>query len=137
MTPEPYTDLIGIPFRHAGRLPGRGIDCFGVLIEVYRRQGIAIPDVFVTVEKDWAKAEASTNATEWVREHLSGWHRREHRAIGCTVALSRGHGVVDHAGVMVSESHFIHALEKCGVVLSNIDRKPWCDYLVGYYDYRT
>lgn len=39
-----YDDLIGIPFINGGRDRNKGFDCYGLVMEVYRRCGIALPE---------------------------------------------------------------------------------------------
>ncbi|MFP4615561.1 MAG: peptidase P60 [Thiohalorhabdus sp.] len=36
--------MVGTPFRHQGRRPGRGLDCAGVVIETARALGLAFED---------------------------------------------------------------------------------------------
>ena len=48
MTPDLLVSLarsyIGTPWHHAGRLRGVGVDCIGLVAEVYREAGLAIAD---------------------------------------------------------------------------------------------
>ncbi len=37
-----YGDLIGVPFVHRGRDHQSGLDCIGVLLELYRRAGVEL-----------------------------------------------------------------------------------------------
>lgn len=39
-----YTDLVGQPFRPNGRWGSGSIDCLGVVLEIYRRGGLGLPD---------------------------------------------------------------------------------------------
>ena len=39
-----YDDLIGIPYVDYGRDPHKGLDCWGLAMELYRRRGIQLPD---------------------------------------------------------------------------------------------
>ena len=43
-----YNDLIGLPFQDEGRGP-YGYDCYGLLVEVYRRNGVILPTINVSV----------------------------------------------------------------------------------------
>lgn len=42
-----YEDMIGWPYEVEGRTEG-GIDCLGVVLEIYRRAGLGLPDPVVT-----------------------------------------------------------------------------------------
>jgi len=39
-----FEDLIGIRYVKDGRTPEEGMDCLGVVIEVFKRAGLALPD---------------------------------------------------------------------------------------------
>ena len=39
-----YADLIGVPFLNKGRDVKKGLDCYGLVKEVYKRHGINIPE---------------------------------------------------------------------------------------------
>jgi len=39
-----YLDLLEVPYKVGGRLGGSGIDCIGVVLEIYRRAGLGLPD---------------------------------------------------------------------------------------------
>lgn len=40
-----YRDLIGVPYKVHGRSIEDGLDCYGLAIEVLRRNGIRLDDV--------------------------------------------------------------------------------------------
>lgn len=49
-----YADLIGVQFKNRGRDITSGVDCYGLVMEVYRRFGIDLPEFtadFDDVEK--------------------------------------------------------------------------------------
>ncbi len=52
----PVKDLVGIPYRHHGR-DSAGMDCYGLVIEVLKRIGKNLPDVF------YPDTEIETNKT--------------------------------------------------------------------------
>ena len=41
-----YTDLIGVPFKNRGRDVKTGVDCYGLVIEVFKRFGHNIPEYY-------------------------------------------------------------------------------------------
>ncbi len=129
-----YDDLIGVPFVHGGRSRD-GLDCYGVVLELFKRRGIALPDPFACVAKEWATQETATDPLAWMADHLRWSLRTDTPTIGCAVVFSKGGRVADHVGVMVSADQFIHALEPVGVVINRIHRQPWCEWLIGFYDY--
>ena len=43
-----YDDLIGVPFVDGGRDAKSGLDCWGLVKEVFRRQGYEVPDYHIS-----------------------------------------------------------------------------------------
>ncbi|MGH7260623.1 MAG: NlpC/P60 family protein [Nitrospiraceae bacterium] len=126
--------MVGVPFEHGARVAvNRRTDCYGVVVEAYRRRGIAIPDPFANVQKEWGKAETFEDAKAMVGD-LSKWKKLETAAIGCVVLFSRFGKAPDHVGVMLDQGRVLHCLEKTGVVIQPIDRLPF--QVMGFYDYQ-
>lgn len=61
-----YEDLLGLQYRADARaLDGTGgIDCIGVVLEIYRRAGIELPDPKAQGEAIWSFSELLTVAVE-------------------------------------------------------------------------
>ena len=127
-----YSDLLGIPFVNHGRSP-RGYDCYGLVMEVYRRFGIAIPEF----AGDWDDADK-------INGIVQGEARSPHwRAVSaplpvpCLVALRMGvpRGVVNHTGVYLGNGKFIHTRAKIGVCIGRLDSPAWRGVIEGYYEY--
>lgn len=104
-TPADFNDLIGRPFARGGRGPD-AFDCWGVVLEVRRRLGLALPP-------DYASGALSrAHMCELFRTKAlpPGWHRAE---------LSRGAVVLSatgaHAGVFVA-GRILHTQARGGVV---------------------
>lgn len=120
-------DLIGIPYRLGARLPGAATDCFGLVVECCRRAGRPIPDPYVS-------AAELVDAKAWIAARLEGWRRCEGPVVGGVVEL-RGTDQPAHVGFLVSETQFLHSLQKTGAVIGRLDREPWCNRIVGFYVY--
>ena len=41
-----YADLIGVPFKNLGRDVKSGLDCYGLVVEIYRRCGKEIGEYY-------------------------------------------------------------------------------------------
>ena len=120
-------DLVGLPYLAGGRLPGRGVDCFGLVVECCRRIGRPIPDPFTS-------AEQPMDVRRWIAERLGGWRRIDHPVAGGVVELrSMEHPA--HLGFLLDELHFLHSLAKTGSVVGRLDRDPWLHRIEGYYVY--
>ena len=106
-----FTDLIGTPFANHGRDVKQGLDCYGVVREVYRRYGYDVPEY----DADY----------------------KEEPAAPCLVAIRFGSpdGVVNHTAVYIGGGMFIHARERIGVCIDRISSPAWRRVIVGFYQY--
>jgi cell wall-associated NlpC family hydrolase len=102
-------DLIGKAFADGGRGP-EAFDCYGVLREVYRRHGVEIPDVNVSVyaamtAQGIIDAETASNR----------WERIDFPIIPCAVLMSPHAGFAQHVGVWLGK-HILHTRIGQGVI---------------------
>lgn len=129
-----YEDLIGIPFVNNGRDHRTGFDCYGLVMEVYRRFGIELPEFTA----DWDD-EDKINSIVQREAGSSAWKRVEQPLpVPCLVALRMGTppGIVNHTGVYLGNGKFIHTRAKIGACISRIDSPAWRGVIEGFYVYR-
>lgn len=128
-----YDNLIGIPFINGGRDRNKGFDCYGLVMEVYRRCGIALPEYTA----DWDDEE-KINSIVQREAGTTAWHRvKAPLPVPCLVALRMGTppGIVNHTGVYIGHGKFIHTRAKIGVCVSRIDSPAWRGVIDGFYEY--
>lgn len=123
-----YDDLIGIPYVDYGRDPKKGLDCWGLAMEMYHRRGIQLPDNLF----DPRDAKLIGQKFVWQRDH-SPWRRLEQPEDGCLVVIRLAdEGWANHCGVYIGYGEFIHAYHTAVVV----DRlRRWKPRIVGFYDW--
>ena len=122
------TDLIGKPFVDGGRGP-EAYDCWGLCVEVFRRQGVELRDYKLCCHD-------SAGFDGLFQEALSQWERREEPNIPApsVVAIRFNHPVfINHVGVYIGNGRFLHTREKTGVVVERIDSPCWRDRVEGFY----
>lgn len=103
-------DLIGRPYRYGARGPAE-FDCWGLVLEVRRRLGLATPPDFAT------RVLAPEHARALFRDNRpSGWElvAPRHGAIAYAAAQA-------HAGVLVA-GRVVHAVRGSGVVAWSLGR---------------
>ena len=122
-------DLIGVPFVNGGRSTSLGLDCWGLVMEVFRRYDQTLPDFTVDafackVIDSLAGEEVGTRKWEQVHEPLE-----DHVPV---VVLMRIHpAYISHAGVYLGGGNIIHTTEPTGVVISQ--RNSLGNRIEGYY----
>ena len=96
--------------------PEEGLGCWGVVRLAARHYGYEIPHF----------EEAIESATDELQEgvgRFSGLFKEvKHPEPGDIVTLSiKANGVVDHIGIMISNTHFLHSYERAGVCKSRLN----------------
>jgi len=113
-----WEDLLRWPYRVDGR-DATGIDCLGVVIEVFRRAGIGVPDPLVLADGIEEFAEYFTLVETLGRFDVVYINRPSH-----------------HIGIVVDDAYMLTASEKVGVhrnAINLVRRIP----NVQYYSLKT
>ena len=123
--------FLGTPYRHQASLAGAGCDCLGLLRGVWRalygREPMAMPPYRADM-RDPTNAGALRCAAEQLLVAENG-------SPGAgQVVLFRLGGMEEakHCGILVSESRFIHAQERLGVVEANLT-EAWARRVSGRF----
>jgi cell wall-associated NlpC family hydrolase len=118
-----YLDLIGMPFVRGGRGPVEW-DCYGLLIEMFRRKGVILPDF---------TSPGTVEEVEAIMDREIGrWIIVPYGTPGACVRF-RSSGCGAHVGFVLGNDKMIHASDTAGVCVERIAdevRKP-----LGFYDY--
>lgn len=116
-------DLIGIPYKVHGR-NADGIDCYGLAIEVLRRYGITLPDVFYD-DTDKCTCEKLRILGEGLP--LIEVQKPTEK---CIILMSLK-GYESHIAVYLGEGMIIHATKQAGVICE--DYTKYQKRITGYY----
>lgn len=113
-----FKDLLGIPFKYGGR-DKAGMDCYGLVVEVFRRLGINVEDPCIYSEK-FATADYDAfeihKTTNW-REVVGALEPFD------VLLFSENSGTTGtHCAVYLPGDRLLHALEKIGVAISPMRR---------------
>ena len=122
-------DLIGGKFVNGGRSTAKGLDCWGLVMEVFRRYGVKLPDftvdAFACTAIDALAGEAVVSRIwEEVYEPLD--------KDAPLVVLMRMHPkLITHAGVFVGGNCIIHTTAGTGIIRSRVNALK--SHITGYY----
>ena len=108
-------DLIGTPYKEHGR-DSSGMDCYGLVIEVLRRTGITVPDVFYPDTGN----ETNRKILKVLEEGIPNV-QIDKPETGAVVEILV-HGQPSHVGVCIGNGEFIHAIKRIGVVIEPLSR---------------
>lgn len=117
-------DLIGSKFKIHGRNKEEGFDCWGVVLEVYKFDGITLPDPiydnFDNNEAVYEELMSSLNPVKIERPKIK------------SIILFESEGILQHVGVYLGSGMFIHSTKDKGVLIEPLHR--WKIKVKGYYD---
>lgn len=131
-----YSDLIGVSFKNHGRDVKTGLDCYGLVMEVFKRNGIELPEF--DAEFDDIKKISAIIHDEQVKPI---WRRidndHEDIPVPCLMAIRFGvpKPYVNHTGVYIGNGKFIHIRENIGVCIDRVINPAWKKVIEGYYTY--
>lgn len=119
-------DLIGVRFLDHGRDKEHGFDCYGLAIEVSRRYGHILPDLW------YEHGDAPTfnkHAGDVIKELSGSVEHTDQQDEGNIVIFFDGNRMV-HIGVILEDDMFIHC-DKYGVRIQRLSeyyRRKWALY---------
>jgi len=123
--------LVGMGFINHGRQPDNGLDCWGFVMEVFKRYGIILPDFQVSAFDYETIDELAHKVIGF-----NSW-REISKPVDADVplvALMRIHPMlITHAGVFVGKNRIIHMTKHAGAIISKITRLQ--SRITGYYRY--
>jgi cell wall-associated NlpC family hydrolase len=127
-------DLLKYKFEKAGRGPDK-LDCLGVIIFYFKEFGIEIPDY--SAIKDWGEYdEEYVKAIPKILRKLEPDEKLERGDVIVFRNTQELTGNLNHAGIFLGKSEFIHAGVKIGITINKIYQKPWKDRIYGYFRVR-
>lgn len=121
-----YSDLIGVPFQYGGR-DHNGLDCFGLVMEMLKRQGVNVHDF------GWHNDSAIIQTMMLGASETMRWEPCELHP-GAILLFKIGR-YVRHVAYVIENNKFIHCWERSnGVVIERIN-EDWLDRVAGIYKY--
>lgn len=130
--------LVGTPFFHAGREPGIGIDCVGVILVPARKLGLTHyrPPNY---GPEFDRALLVNCVAENLERIDIPWLLEDYRARGVPKALAGDvllfalNGQPAHLAYATGEGTMIHAHQKPNSVVEETLGEFWCDRLVSVW----
>lgn len=118
-----YSDLIGTRFKIHGRSKEEGFDCYGLAIEVLRRNGIKMIDVFYDTLDNRKEVHD-------IIHNIIPNQKIDKAEENCIIEIDvRGEPL--HIGVYIGNGKFIHTTSRKNVVIEPL--RLYKNKIVGYY----
>lgn len=118
-----YKDLLGIKFTPHGRTKEQGFDCYGLAIEVLKRNGIILNDVFYEkIENEEQIKRQAFLKTKTIK--IDNYEKN------CIILITVNNEPT-HIGVYIGEGLMIHATRNHGVIIEPV--RKYKKRIVGLY----
>ena len=106
---------LGTPYHHQASVKGVGCDCLGLIRGLWRELLGDEPETLPAYTRDWGDVTGSEPLLAVARRHLLPLASVDLALPGDVLVFRMQAGVAKHAGVLVDDAHFIHAVEELGV----------------------
>ena len=129
--PEWVANYVGVPYVPKGFDLETGVDCWGLVYHVLRREDVLDVPNYVDLyelEAKNADVEGVASSPSWVEVGFDA------RSPGSVLWFRSLRGVA-HVGVMVSRMHFLHCNIGTAAVVARVEDRFWQARLLGVYDF--
>lgn len=124
-------DWVGIPYANRGRDIKTGLDCWGLLIEFYRRTlGIELPSYEAAYDNS-SDMNQTVNAIKYEKKDFD-WKKVASPAYGDAILL-RVLGHPCHVGVYLGDGRMLHTLTGHDSAIESIEGYKWKNRIDGFY----
>ena len=120
IVPE-LVDLIGTPYEE--------INCWELVVELYKRAGVELEDYNISVDATRQVAAAME------QEKKFSWEQIKSPEPMCAVAMYVTGKVVAHCGIFIGENKFMHSVADNGVIITKLSDPLWKNKIQGFYKY--
>lgn len=122
--------LLDVPYVLGGRDPATGLDCYGLMVTLYRlRWGIALPHYAL----DGSRAGSGAAAQGIAKEAQSWLPIAAGQELPGDAIVMRGRfGLPLHLGVVLSPGRMVQT-DRGGMSMPRYDGGVWCTCLSGFY----
>lgn len=123
--------LVGIPWKYRGMDPkDGGLDCWGLVSYASKLFGFDIPPFEEWIESAWDELHRGVEA---FRDRFLPVDKGEIRPGDiCLFAVAKGPNI-DHMGIMVDQTHFLHSVERVGSCISRLNCAMYARRCRGIY----
>lgn len=124
VTSRDWQDLIGIQFALGGSDPASGLNCYGLVREVYKGLQIELP----------ARQETSLDAETAIEAAGNDWTPiAAPQPFAVALIRSEGNSSTYHLGIVTPEMTLLHSMPRKGVIVSRLD--DYSSRIIGFYCY--
>lgn len=116
---------LGTKYLHCGRDMNEGLDCYGLIICIYKDLGYELID-FENYPEEWHLK----GADYFAENYSTQWHPVDKPELYDVVLFESANGIANHAGVYLGNNEVLHAIKAgvCKTKINLVNKK-----IVGFY----
>lgn len=119
-----WAKWIGIPYKCGGRDIKQGLDCYGLVVEIYKQElGITLPKYDLITPQNYDKCSDSLLRTELYRSCLKKESHQDIEEFDILLFNNRGRPL--HIAIAIDDSLMIHSDEYVGSVIESHRSNKW------------
>ena len=122
---EIINKYLGIDYIHKGR-DLKGLDCWGLVISIYKDLGIEIFDL-EDYERNWHLKGGNI----FIENYYNAWVQHTSPIFLDVLLFNSSKGITNHAGIYLKDGRFIHG-SRAGVVVTRLEGR-WKEKLYGVF----
>ena len=119
---------LDVKYKLRGRAPQDGLDCYGLIIAVYKDLGFGLLDIEEEYTEDWAWK----GRNHFIENYHSQWGKVPAPAFLDVVLFKNSKGIANHGGIMLRGDRFLHC-SKTNVTVGRLAQEPWERRIEGFY----
>jgi cell wall-associated NlpC family hydrolase len=117
---------LGTPYHHCADLKGQGVDCAMILVRVFNKAGL-IPNIDPRPYSPmWHLHRSEEKYLSWLDDYATTAPKDYAPRPGDVLAWKVGR-TYSHAGIVVTDQTFLHALVNVGVIETNLLGNEWAE----------
>jgi|GEM_PF-1040304 len=119
---------LGIQYKLRGRDYRTGLDCYGLIIAVYKDLGFDLLDIEEEYDINWQWQKR----VNFIEKYHDKWLKVKSAAFLDVVLFKDPRGHANHGGIMLRDDRFLHC-SKTGVTIGRIMYPQWESRVDGFY----
>lgn len=124
-----FEDLLGVSWVKGGR-DAKGLDCYGLAMEVRRRIGDPIPE--------YNSPDEENSIVSCILKEMDFAEKLDTPVPYCFIAIKLFSPYVNHMGIVLEDcDHFIHIIRGETVSIDRISSFHWKNRIVGFYKWKS
>ena len=119
---------LNVQYKLRGRTIDRGLDCYGLIIAVYKDLGFTLLDIEEEYGEDWAWK----GRNHFIENYHSQWEKMTVPSFLDVVLFKNSKGIANHGGIMLRADRFLHC-SKANVTVGRLSQDVWERRIEGFY----